>query len=474
MKISDVKSLQKNKAECVSLKTVRKRWVISGILLLIAMFNLISLNKINAQDNPLRISGKLITDQRFRTQNPVSWSWNENRMEINLHKKFEDKALFYSNLWIRNLGFSRLNSLSQLTDKNLVNPIEADLQEMYVEINQFIWKDLQLKAGRQKFNWGSGDKLNPVNVLNAPDLEDIWDFGRMQGSDALKLTYFLNDYKFEGIWLPLFRPSTLPEGDWIDALMPVPELPQGIKLNSLANNIQTPELSLKHSSSYGFRTSGNIAGFDISGNYAYFYDGVPSPDSNVITFAGGFDKIDITAVQQYIRLHQAGVTFSGELLNIGVWGEFASFFPTEALIMKTRFGTLVMDSLIFENKPWFKYLLGADYTFKDGSYLNIQYLHGFYHEKGNKNLNDYFTFSWEKSLLHDKLKIRPLAGCIVVPDWSDISENYAVIYTPEFSYFPNDNAEISLGYRMIEGKGRSTFARVNNKDEVYMKISYSF
>jgi len=444
-------------------------------ILLIALFFIIrSILVVFAQDNPLKISGKLSTDQRFRTAKPQTWSWNETRIDLTLSKKFEDKAKFYSNIWLRNIGFADITSLTQLYDKNQSSPLNMDLQEAYIDVNNFIFKDLNIRAGRQKFNWGTGDKLNPVNTLNPLDLEDIWDFGRYQGSDAMKLTYYLKSLKFEGIWLPFFRSSTLPIGDWADAFMTIPELPAGISLNALTNNIKMPDLSLKNSSSYGFRGSTSLGNFDLALDYTYFYDPIPSPDSNVITFAGSFTKINVNAFQQYLRLHNAGFSFSGELFNFGIWGEFSAFIPTDSLVMQTVFGTSVMDSLILDNKPWFKYLLGTDYTFKDGSYLNIQYLHGFFHEKGKANLNDYFTIAWYKKFLHDQLKITPVSGCFVVSDWKDVGNNYVFIYNPEISYMPNDNTELGIGIRIIDGKGGSMFAAVKDKDEMFFKIGYSF
>lgn len=451
-------------------KKMNKSLYILSLMLLL----MLNVRPVCAQENSLKFSGKLTTDQRFRMSKPPGWSWNETRIEAILKKRFEDKAMFYSNIWIRNIGFTRLNSLTQLYDKNQLSPLNIDLQESYIDIYNFIIHDLNLRAGRQKFNWGTADRLTLLNTLNPPDLEDIWDFGRWQGSDAMKLTYFRNSFKFEGIWLPFFRPSALPGGDWAEAFMDIPELPAGITLNKLTSHINLPGLSLKSSSSYGLKISKTFRKSDFAINYTYYYDPIPSPDSNLITFAGSFTKINIDAFQQYLRLQNAGFCFSGELLGLGVWGELAAFFPEKALIMQTVFGNSVMDSQILEHKPWYKYLIGSDYTFKDGSYLNIQYLHGFFHEKGNTNLNDYFTVYWYKKILQDKLKLTPVSGSFIVSNWKDIRNNYVIIYNPEISYMPNDNTEIVIGIRIIDGKGSNMFAKVTDKDEICFKIGYNF
>lgn len=42
---------------------------------------------------------------------------------------------------------------------------------------------------------------------------------------------------------------------------------------------------------------------------------------------------------------------------------------------------VTFDSTLID-KPYFKFILGGDYNLREGSYVNIQYLHGFFHERG--------------------------------------------------------------------------------------------
>ena len=116
----------------------------------------------------------------------------------------------------------------------------------------------------------------------------------------------------------------------------------------------------------------------------------------------------------------------------------------------------------------------ADYTFKDGWYINGQYLHGFIHERGKDNLGDYFVFGVEKKFLNDKLKITPIGGGGEIRDFSDIKNNYAIMFMPEITYFPFDNAEIKIGLRILDGKKTTTFGAVKNNDEAHLKVKYSF
>ena len=61
-----------------------------------------------------------------------------------------------------------------------------------------------------------------------------------------------------------------------------------------------------------------------------------------------------------------------------------------------------------------------------------------------------------------------------VKDFKDFKNNYALILMPEIAYYPVDNAEVTLGLRWIEGKDTTTFGRVKDNDELYIRVKYSF
>ena len=134
----------------------------------------------------------------------------------------------------------------------------------------------------------------------------------------------------------------------------------------------------------------------------------------------------------------------------------------------------IVASVILEHEIYAKYVAGADYTFKNGIYINIQYVHGFFHEKGADNLEDYIMLGLEWPLFNDKLKLMPISGGIEIKDYEEFEDNYAVIYSPEISYHPVDNVNIDLGATWIEGTSTTTFGRAKDNNEAYLKIKYSF
>ena len=59
-------------------------------------------------------------------------------------------------------------------------------------------------------------------------------------------------------------------------------------------------------------------------------------------------------------------------------------------------------------------------------------------------------------------------------DWSDVSNNYTIIYAPSISYMATDNAEIELSTPIFDGKGDNVFANFNGYDMLMFKMRYSF
>jgi hypothetical protein len=101
-------------------------------------------------------------------------------------------------------------------------------------------------------------------------------------------------------------------------------------------------------------------------------------------------------------------------------------------------------------------------------------MHGFVHERGNENLNDYFFLRYEKKFFDEKLKIAPIGGGFIVTNWEKISNNYALVYMPEVSYKATDNSEITVSSVIFAGKGDNLFASMNDYNMFMFKLKYNF
>ena len=433
--------------------------------------------------NKLKLSGELLTDQRFLLEDPNDWAWNENRLTLNFEKKITDNSKFYSEVWLRNIGLPNINSSADLYNKGIVDPFNLEIREAYVQLFGFLSKNLDVKIGRQRIVWGTADKLNPTDNLNPYDLEDVLDFGRHRGSDAISLDYYFNsEFSMQGVFIPFFQPANMPIGIFANALTPSMELPQGMTLMGFTDKINMPKYNLGESSTAGLKFKGFAAGFDFSLSYVWGRDGMPIGTYNTFIPVDTIGGININSQLSFYRTHIFGADMAGSIGGVGVWAEAAAFLPKNEVVMTNDLSAMyplspmpvTQDTTVLDKDAYVKFVLGADYNFANGTYLNFQYLHGFMNERGNDALNDYFFLRLEKKFFDDKLKIAPIGGGFIVADWEDIENNYALVYVPEISYMATDNAEITLSAAIFDGKGENMFANLKDYNMMMFKLKYSF
>jgi hypothetical protein len=339
----------------------------------------------------------------------------------------------------------------------------------------------------------------------------VWDFGRHSASNALQLNYYAGNWTFTGVGILNFSPSVLPGSDWTPAFMPDASLPEVIYDNTslpgfslpiyvtttgVSDTIILPARDIKHSPSFGFKVKRSLGAWDLSTSFVYTRDAVPmvtkahsnlTIDTIIINlpfsvYANARGNIEATL--EYPVQKIIGFDFAGSLWGIGLRGEAACIIPEkkymkqsmhyEVPMLSMAKDSILPDSLVSDGKAYVKFLLGLDYTFKNNIYLNFQYLHGFVHERGSAQLNDYFMLAAEWSLCNSKLKLSLLNAGLQISDWSNLSNSYAVMYLPELSYSPVDNATITLGAHIIDGSNTSGFGKVHKNDDIFVRFKYSF
>jgi len=442
-----------------------------------------SITQAQEEENKLKMSGELLTDQRILLVSPNDWTWNENRLDLRIEKKVAGYAKFYGDVWLRNLGIPEISSSSDLYNKGIIDPYNLEIREAYVELYGFLSKNLDVKIGKQRIAWGTGDRLNPTDNLNPYDLEDVLDFGRHRGSFALNLNYyFSNNFSVQGVFIPFFQPANMPLGIFASVFTGVPELPPSLTLNTFSDTILMPQYNLGESSTIGGKFKGMVGGMDFSLSYIWGIDGLPFSTYNTIIPVDPYGGVDIHSELSFVRNHIIGADIAGSIGIVGVWAEGAIFIPENEVVMTTDAsalylqppGSVTLDSIVLKDEAYFKFVVGADYTFGDGSYLNFQYLHGFVHERGRDAINDYFMLGYEKKFFDSKLSIIPIGGGFIVSDWSDISQNYAIIYAPQIKYLATDNAELALGTYIFSGKGDNAFVNLKEYNMLSFSLRYSF
>ncbi|MDR4987838.1 MAG: DUF1302 family protein [Bacteroidales bacterium] len=427
-----------------------------------------------AQDNPLIWRGSIESDQRLRLEDEQEWLWNENRLDLQLEKRAMPLRIV-GNVWLRHLGPSITETSSDLFLKDKVHPWSLDIREAYVEVYGFLSDDLDLKVGRQQINWGTADRFNPTRTLNSPDLEDILDFGRMMGSDAISLQWhFSHSTSLQGVFVPLFRPATLPLGAFSALFAIQADLPEGISIHKYSDNLLTPPNTLKDASSFGLRLRSFLLNTDVSVSYVFGRNAIPVPSQAELTMVD-HTHVDMHATFIFPRHHVFGADLAGSIGRVGVWAEAAVFIPEEEVTMLLIAPPMPeQQTPIIEKEPYARFVVGGDYTFGQGTYLNLQYVHGFLHESGKGNLNDYLFLQAERSFRNNTIVVQPLSGGISIADRDNLEDNYALFYTPEIRFRGIDNLEVALGGFFFAGKGDHLFASLKDKNMLRLFVKASF
>jgi len=408
------------------------------------------------------IGGFLQLDKRLYVKDnalPFDDFYNRFRFETSISPN--DKLYLFSSVDFRFYDVARVNELNDLENINQLFPANISLWEAYVSLYGFLFDDLDLRIGKQRISWGTADKLNQTDNLNSKDFSDINNFAEKIPSWAVKASYYLGDYNLTAVWLPNFEPVLLPRNGT--------SLFLGDALASFRDSVILPANKLSNSM-YAFKLSSNFAGWDYSISYFNGYDDIPILTSLTYNSNPGNSNPG-KAELSFPKIQVIGADFSTEFSGIGFWGEGALIIPDKIVTHISANGTKYQ-TVALDDKPYFKFTLGSDYTFPGGYYLNVQWMHGFFTERGS-TLNDYFFARLEKVLFDDQLKIA-FGGALEVDKWDKVSEYYGYGFFPELTYQGIDNLEIAIGTFLVGGKPVTLFGSWENANQAYLRVKVSF
>ncbi|MEW6515352.1 MAG: DUF1302 family protein [candidate division FCPU426 bacterium] len=428
-------------------------------------------------------SGYLQAENRLAMTSPYASAWHEYRLDLRAEDNSSEHTRFFGELWVRSLGYPTAGSAADLSVRSAVAPQDVDLREAYLDVRGLLTDGLRLKLGRQRIAWGRGDKINPTDNINPNDLEDLWDYGRHLGSDALVLSYAMGETTLTAVWVPFFTPAVLPAGAWRQALMPDQALPEALAQTPVTDRVLLPPADLSSGSSAAVKLSGNLAGYDLSLSYLYGRDDLPLVKTvHIASGLTGFTGV--TADLVYPRRHIIGLDAAGAIGDVGCWAEAAVIFPEAVMLafdpdpatrmLMAAYSFSFPEQAALEAKPYVRYLLGADYTFPGGVYVNVQYLHGFVHERSGGALGNFVFMNLDWDAVPDVLKLTPVGGGLEIRDVERFWDHYSFVAMPQAEYKPFDNVSLLLGARWIWGAPGTIFGQAADLDEVFLKAKYSF
>jgi len=444
----------------MSMKQNKGHHIWAGWLnILLGMFAIFFFLFANGMGQQLRPGGFLQLDKRFNVGgDSIGIADFYNRFRMELGASLNEQLYVFSSVDIRFYDLPRVSNLKQLEDVNRQYPTDLTLWEAYADVYGFLLKNLDIRIGKQRISWGTADKLNPTDNLNPDDFSDLINFAEKIPTWAIKGDYYLGDFTLTGIWVPSLTPILLPR---FGSQLFLGDLAPGLR-----DTLALPSPGLKRSM-FAFKISGNLGKWDYSLSYFNGYDDIP-----VLSRFSLGNPVGANLYMKFPKMQVLGADFATELAGVGFWGEGALFFP-EKVIMKTVIGNSVENSVALDDKPYFKFTVGGDYTFPGGWYFNIQWMHGFFTERGNDFLHDYFIGKVDKNIFNDDVKVS-LGGGLEIGNWDNVSNTYGYGIFPELVYQAIDNLELTLGAFIVEGQKQAVFGSWKNSDQAYLRMKINF
>lgn len=252
-----------------------------------------------------------------------------------------------------------------------------------------------IRIGKQQLPWGTGYTWNPTDNFNTKDqLDPTYE---KEGVNAIKI-----------------------------------EIPWGLDgfFQVIAYNRQGVDKP-----NYTAKIKKNFGGFDISTSYHYYQE-------------NNIDLETMENVEQ--KRHILGFDFTGQIFEVGIWGEGTYNWP---------------DENDFYNKEYGEYLVGMDYTFGNELYLMAEYLH---RDRGIEDPNNYSIGDFIRLMYGEITNIGtdylaigmnyPISEFINIQTYSIINiQDESWILIPWIVWDAAENCEISVASNLFFGPNNTEY-----------------
>ena len=269
--------------------------------------------------------------------------------------------------------------------------LEFAPDENYISLSP--WK-FNIKAGFQKFSWGTADGINPTDNINPYDLRGGFDSEKIPALSLDVEFYPLDWFAIEAVYLPFPLSNRLT----INVVEEVDD-----KFGKFGTDVKEKKLDYDPKSFI----LGGKAGFffryvDFSFSYLYDIDSAYTPDFSLKKYGAFYVPEEIELA--YKRVHYFGADFKALAGIFGIWGEIC-YSLTEDYILD-KYG--IRNHLL-------RWCTGFDFNYgpDDDFYFNCQYTGDFIpdfdtefykdYEDGNPELNEdksYYLVFYQRSIVN--------------------------------------------------------------------------
>ena len=330
--------------------------------------------------------------------------------------------------------------------------------------------DLDIILGRKMLRWGTGDGINPLDLINPLDFRDPVATGRADsrvpvflGQAILRLPTFgaMQETTLEGVVIPraevnrLNKPGSAWEGAGLKALREAAAQGQLV----LAGQ-EEPDDPLEDAE-FGLRLAATFSGWDLALIGFYGFIDAPVFARDVITIADGSDRFRLTP--EHPDFFAVGVNFAKGLDRSTVRGELA-LKPDLPLMRKdaTAIPGYVRRAVV-------EGVVGVDRTFGTNLYTNFQYF-GTLVEGAGRLVQDTYdhglTYEIHDLFWQDDLEAG-IRGIVSFSDQGWTCEPYA-------EYRLGDDWLLAVSMLFFEGSATGRYGQFDDNDILTIRLRYSF
>ena len=339
----------------------------------------------------------------------------------------------------------------------------VELNEAYLTIDT---ERIDFILGKKMMRWGTGDGINPMDLINPRDYRDPIASARADARLPILLAngiFMLGPVTMEGILIP--KPEvnefSLPDSPWE---------PKGMR--DMRRSAETGEIVLSpgeepddwfKDSEFAFRVSTVTGGFDLALLYYNGYTDDPVYHRDYLTDGR------MRFAPRYHRYKAYGFNFAKGFDRATIRGELA-VKPGLLFSIDSNDPSYAKDSNGLVSRDLYQGVIGIDRTFFTNLYVNLQFFTDLI-ENGqealvSKRKTHGITFEISDKFLDDDLTAG-FRGMYFTSNEGSASEIFA-----EYKF--GDNWQIAPGYMFFNGPKDSRLGQFDDNDMVYFRLRYSF
>ncbi len=389
---------------------------------------------------------------------------------------------------VRLEGVARLHSVpdagevGDTADVLRVQPLSLELPQAWIELREVFVPALDLRLGQQRFAWGVGLGVNPVDVVNPYDLRDPARFDQRLGRPAVTARLHHQQATLELAWLPLFRPARMPaEIDLLEdaeALFDFSEVGGGdLELGTLHTRTTFPDDRIGFQS-FAARAAVAAPVADLAVVFFHGRDSLPQVGGTAVLvgFPGG-NRVDVGIPVLYPRMTLVGAEVRAPLVwELGGWIEAAVTFPERVAVTASRsqlealvgLGAIeevpdpLPETVLQDGQPLPRWVVGVDRLIGRFS-LSLQWIRGLPHERRVEDLSDYLALGAVVTL-SDPAQLR-LTG---------LSDGRGWLLAGHLALLHRDAATLTVGATLVDGPEESTLSQLRRVSRVSLGVDVSF